>query len=159
MKDSKNNGAGEESFGKALDLKLLPSHRNMDNWTALIHFVLGGSWKEFKHGRDNQTSVMFALQKKKKKNLALSFSGKKIQNTNGDMNDGPISFPHAVMKEKLRECNLIVGGTHSANRVCQPDMENVFICIREVIDSWHRYHMGSGSDSSSSSTEITQQVL
>lgn len=34
--------------------------------------------------------------------------------------------------------------------------ENVFICIREVIDSWHGYHMDSGGDSS---TEITQQVL
>lgn len=42
-----------------------------------------------------------------------------IQNTNGVMNDGPIILPHILMKEKLTKCNLIVGGTHSAHRVCR----------------------------------------
>lgn len=40
--DSKT-AAGEESLSKALDLKLLPSHRNVENWTGTSTFC---AWRQ-----------------------------------------------------------------------------------------------------------------
>lgn len=84
----------------------------------LLRFAPGGSWKGFKDGRDNQIKLQWCLLSKKSY-LAQSetFSRKTIQHTNGDVN-GPIILPPAATKEKLPKCNLIVGGTHSVNRVC-----------------------------------------
>lgn len=85
-----------------------------------LQFVPGGSWKEFKDGRDNQTMLQWCLLSKKSTlPQSETLSRKNSQHTNGDMKDGPIILPHTVMKEKLTKYNLIVGGTHFANTVCR----------------------------------------
>lgn len=98
----------------------------------------GGSRKESKDGRDNSNnaSVMFALLEKFSHSVWDFLHRKTIQNTNGDMKDGPIILPHAAMKEKLTKCNLIVGGTHSANRVCLSNPTLIWKMYSSVSERW-----------------------
>lgn len=95
-----------------------------------LHFMPAGSWKEFKDGKDNQTMLPWCLlSKKSTPTPSEMLSWRNLQNTNGDMKDGPIIPVHAVMKAELTKCKLIVGGTRSANRVCRSNPARYGKCI------------------------------
>lgn len=87
--------------GRALDLKMLPSRRNTKQLVRNGYISCPEAAGSFKIKVIIKRYFKGLVFKKSSLTRPKTFSWKTVQNTNGDMNDGPIVLLLAVIKEKI----------------------------------------------------------